>query len=337
MTPPGDADNLATINPSSKFRLSMPASSAISVVIPCYNAEEYLAEAIRSAVSQTKTPSEIIVVDDGSTDSSARIAEQCGPLVRVIRQDNRGASAARNAGVRAAAGDWIAFLDADDVWAPTCLEKLSGAAETAPGRVWAFNDLFVIHPDGQVQSRPTPVEVFGSDFHVNLLCQWIVNMSGLLVRSDVARTIMFPEGVRYSEDRQYVVLLNHIGPPAHVAEALTGYRRRDGQVSGEAQLLFTSARINLQFAKEHPEIYSPRDVDQVRLIHASWIREAHDAAYWNREHELVRKLRRLYIGIHPSAASAHLPESFSLPLRWRWLLKTKDHVEDWYRQMRNRR
>ena len=86
----------------------------ISAIIPVFNGERYLAEALASARGQTVPPAEIIVVDDGSTDGSAAIARAAG--VRLIQQANAGVASARNRGLAAAAGDLIAFLDQDDVW-----------------------------------------------------------------------------------------------------------------------------------------------------------------------------------------------------------------------------
>jgi glycosyltransferase involved in cell wall biosynthesis len=90
----------------------------VSVIVPAYNAAAYLAEAITSILAQRHRPLEVIVVDDGSTDDSPRIAEQFGPLVRCHRQANAGPSAARNSGLSIAQGDVIAFLDADDLYVP---------------------------------------------------------------------------------------------------------------------------------------------------------------------------------------------------------------------------
>lgn len=94
----------------------------ISVVIPAYNNERWIGRAIKSVLAQSRAAEEIIVVDDGSRDNTAAVAAGFGERVRLIRQDNAGASAARNAGIRAATGNWIAFLDADDEWLP---EKLA--------------------------------------------------------------------------------------------------------------------------------------------------------------------------------------------------------------------
>lgn len=86
----------------------------ISVIVPVYNTERYLEEALRSLLGQTLRPSEIIVIDDGSTDRTPEIAREFGDRIRYARQDNAGSSAARNHGLRLARNDMIAFLDADD-------------------------------------------------------------------------------------------------------------------------------------------------------------------------------------------------------------------------------
>jgi len=96
----------------------------ISVVIPPYNAENFLKRNLDSISTQTLKPFEIIIVDDGSTDQTAEIAKSYKEnKVHFIHQKNSGASAARNTGIRAANGEWIAFLDADDEWQGHHLEN----------------------------------------------------------------------------------------------------------------------------------------------------------------------------------------------------------------------
>jgi len=106
----------------------------VSILIPCYNAAPWLAATLESALAQTWPHCEIILVDDGSKDDSLRIAESFRARgVTVIAQANRGASAARNAALRASRGDWIQFLDADDLLAPHKIERQLAAAAREPG------------------------------------------------------------------------------------------------------------------------------------------------------------------------------------------------------------
>jgi glycosyltransferase involved in cell wall biosynthesis len=99
----------------------MPAEPAVGVVIPAWNAERWLGEAIESVFAQEYPPIDIVVVDDGSSDRSAAIAESYGPPVRVLRQPNAGIGAARNSGVALVEGELVTFLDADDLLTPRSL------------------------------------------------------------------------------------------------------------------------------------------------------------------------------------------------------------------------
>ena len=97
------------------------------MVIPVFDGERLLPEAIESALSQSLPPAEVVVVDDGSTDDGAKVAESFGTPMRVIRRPHRGVAAARNAGIAEARGDFIALLDADDLMKPGRLERQVGA------------------------------------------------------------------------------------------------------------------------------------------------------------------------------------------------------------------
>jgi len=97
--------------------------ASVSVVIPAYNHATFLPEALESVFGQSERPSEVIVVDDGSTDETAEVLRPYEGRIRVLTQANRGVAAARNAGAAAASGDLVAFLDADDAWLPAKLER----------------------------------------------------------------------------------------------------------------------------------------------------------------------------------------------------------------------
>lgn len=106
--------------------------STVSVIIPTYNHAGFLGEAIDSALVQTHPPIEVIVIDDGSTDNTAEVLAGYADRIRGVRQQNRGVAAARNAGVALSSGEFLAFLDADDVWSPEKTERQVRRFEAEP-------------------------------------------------------------------------------------------------------------------------------------------------------------------------------------------------------------
>jgi glycosyltransferase involved in cell wall biosynthesis len=112
---------------------------SISVIIPAYNAEKFIGEAIESVLNQTRPAKEIIVVDDASTDRTAGIARSFGERVKVlVNEVNSGPGHSRNAGVAASTGDYLAFLDADDKWLPVHLDNLAGLLDKWPEAGFAY-------------------------------------------------------------------------------------------------------------------------------------------------------------------------------------------------------
>jgi glycosyltransferase involved in cell wall biosynthesis len=105
----------------------------ISVIVTCHNAEDTIGDALASVARQTRLPDEVIVVDDGSSDGSLAAIARHAPDAQVIAQENRGVSSARNAGIAAARGDLIAFLDDDDTWHPTKLARQVEVLARHPG------------------------------------------------------------------------------------------------------------------------------------------------------------------------------------------------------------
>lgn len=302
------------------------ADPAISVVIPCYNAAAFLGETLRSAVKQTHPPVEVIVVDDGSSDNSAKLAESYGSPVRVIRQPNGGAAVARNTGVKAATGDWIAFLDADDLWAPTRLDTLAAIARTAgEDVVCIFNDMEFLLEDGRREVRVPDLEALEGDFHVRLLTNWFVNPSCLLVRGRITREVLFPEGVRHAEDSHHLVLLRERGRFVHVPEPLTTYRRHAGQLTNKPSHVLIVIKHHLAFAKRRPDLFSPEDVLRLRTRFGSDLLDIHEHAYWRRDHRTVRECRTLYFEVAPNPEAR--PRLFDSPLYPEWLAKAKDWLD----------
>ncbi|HIA08913.1 MAG TPA: glycosyltransferase [Chromatiaceae bacterium] len=113
----------------------MSQPPCISVIMACYNAEAFLRESVDSALGQSWENIELVVVDDGSTDDSVTILREYGDQIRLIEQHNSGPYPARNRGLDACHGEWVAFLDADDYWEPDMLEKLATALDSQPADI----------------------------------------------------------------------------------------------------------------------------------------------------------------------------------------------------------
>jgi len=101
----------------------------VESIIPYYRASRTIARAVESALGQTVRPHEILIIDDGSPDDAASATKQFGSSVTLIRKPNGGAASARNLGIEQAKGEWIAFLDADDYWEPSKLERQLASSE----------------------------------------------------------------------------------------------------------------------------------------------------------------------------------------------------------------
>jgi glycosyltransferase involved in cell wall biosynthesis len=126
-----------------------PPQTTASIIIPCYNNGNYIADAIESALSQTHPSTEVIVVDDGSTDDSALTINQYRKQITFIQQSNSGACAARNVGLTNSTGKWVKFLDGDDILNPDCIET---QIEMATRRnVVIFGDCELINRNGKIE------------------------------------------------------------------------------------------------------------------------------------------------------------------------------------------
>jgi glycosyltransferase involved in cell wall biosynthesis len=165
----------------------------VSAIIPVFNGERYLAEALDSIRGQTVPPAEIIVVDDGSTDGSAALVRAAG--VRLIQQPNRGVASARNRGLAAASGDLIAYLDQDDVWPTGRLAAQLAALERHP-------DAGILSGRIRVLDRPIPGRPWSATGDRELSVA--LNLGAALIRRSVFDTIGgFSESMGSADDIEW--------------------------------------------------------------------------------------------------------------------------------------
>ncbi len=197
-----------------------PRPIMFSAVIPTHNRARLVARAIQSALDQSFRPAEIIVVDDGSTDATEDSVRQFGNTVRYVRQENSGGASARNRGVRESTQEWVAFLDSDDVWTTTHLERIAQAIDaTNGGAIVYFDDMAV--PD---KAEPTWWGVGGfqiSQEHVIVPdgADWVLReFQPMMLQSSVCRrSVILEEGglwekLRNAHDTHFFLKLG-IGRP----------------------------------------------------------------------------------------------------------------------------
>lgn len=177
-------------------------ASNISVVIPLYNKEREIAHTLQSVLGQTVRPREIIVVDDGSQDSSADVVESLhSPLIRLVRQPNAGVSAARNHGIEEASGEFVALLDGDDWWDDEFLSCMVDMMEHYPECDTYTTAYTVVRNTGIV----TPAVTYGTgrvdNFWQTALNAPPMSMSSCMFRREAILAVGgFPVGMRIGED-----------------------------------------------------------------------------------------------------------------------------------------
>jgi glycosyltransferase involved in cell wall biosynthesis len=164
----------------------MPNPS-VSIIIPAHNAYKFIYETICSALAQTYQDFEIIVVDDGSTDGTSDLVAQFGNRVKIIKQANGGAAKARNVGIQVAAGEWLAFLDADDLWLSNKLERqLEQASSEYPMVYTDRYNIGVLAGLPHIQSTLQPL--YEGDIFLDLLTKGnFVTTSSVLLRTEICR------------------------------------------------------------------------------------------------------------------------------------------------------
>lgn len=201
------------------------AAPRVSIVVPTFNRMAWLPQAVQSVRAQTIAEWELLLVDDGSTDDTAtwtsRLAE---PRLRYIRRAHTGSIAAtRNAGLREARGEWTAFLDSDDRWRPDKLERQLELLAASNGAAWCYAKYQTMDAAGNAVPQPSGAlwqALEGRFVDRILTTEAAVLTPTLIVRTDVARGLMFDERLPLAEDYDFVLRLAASSPGCVVDEPL---------------------------------------------------------------------------------------------------------------------
>ncbi|MEZ0186530.1 MAG: glycosyltransferase family 2 protein [Candidatus Reddybacter sp.] len=275
----------------------------ISVVMPCYNAEPYLEEAVSSVFKQTHRETELIVVDDGSTDNSLSILNKLsvihGDRLILLKQANQGPYPARNYALSKASGEYIAFLDADDYWDDQCLEKLLYTLEYSGADLSYCGWQNVVENGKNREPYVPPAYENGKNIYARFLksCPWPIHAA--LVRATVIesangfstrcfRSMDYDLWIRISTITTNIIL---------VPEVLAYYRWHDhSQISSiKWKQVLDSWDVRKTFVKNNPSLVEnipPSELQQ--LINGYAIRQAYDAL-WKRDLVSSQQLFRVIL------------------------------------------
>lgn len=231
----------------------------VSVIVPCFNMGWCVGRAVASALAQGHGGLEIIVVDDGSTDDTAMRLQGLGPQVTVLRQDNQGLAAARNAGIRAARGELIQLLDADDRLLPGKLAQQMAALQADPGLGGVYSDGYLVTMDGRRLNRisvESPVGLFTAQGAAQLRRTLMRGHpfpphAPLLRRSAVLAAGLFDERLRAREDLDFWLRFTALHRMAFLPGALIEYTVRPGSLSRSSAVMHeASCRVYAQLARD---------------------------------------------------------------------------------------
>jgi glycosyltransferase involved in cell wall biosynthesis len=231
----------------------MTRSVPVTVIVPAYQAAPFIEVALRSLQQQTAVPEQVVVVDDGSTDDTAAIAERLGATV--VRQQQRGPGAARNRGLQEAKSDFVAFLDADDWYAPDKLDRSVNQLRQL-GAACIASDAWLVRGD-RVEGRKND----GRTVPAVLTQEFLLRGNPIICSSVVARRTAVEEvgcfdespDLVATEDYDLWLRLAQREPIAYLAQPMTFYRAHPGSLSANSRFLRGVEKILQRHAAQHPD------------------------------------------------------------------------------------
>jgi len=243
------------------------APPKVSVIIPAYNTEKFLAETIRSVLDQTYGDYEVIVVDDGSSDGTLGVARSFEPRVKVLAQPNRGPASARNLAIRNSRGDYIAFLDSDDLWMTDKLEEQIAFLERNPAVGLVYSEaLMFTGNNGDLKVSEKFGFPYDPSFRSLLFGNYIPNSTVMIRRACVDKVGLLNESRELVgvEDYEYWMRVAKHFAMAGIPRPLMYYRVREGNLMGDGRDIDKTPRLYIAAIREIERLY-PQLWEECRL------------------------------------------------------------------------
>ena len=297
---------------------SMNGPRLVSIVIPCYNQARFLGDALDSVLAQTYTPREIIVVDDGATDDTAEVAARYGG-VRCVQQRNKGLPAARNAGLRASAGDYVVFLDADDRLLPEALQVGADTLDVQPYAAFAVGRHRRIAEDGTPLATPLRPRV-DRDHYVSLIRRCWIPMPATVMhrRNRLLQIGGFDVRTRFAEDYDVYLRLSRCYPIVDHYVEVAEYRQHDGTQSRNTERMLVATLSVLAQHRPGPDATAAHRAAYRARDNAVWYYDRLLEAVLEdaRDGRWLRALQKLYVfARHLPAHPAYAAWRLATPLR----------------------
>jgi len=244
--------------PVESWRSGLPTIRAIpdlvSVIVPVYNRQRIVCKTLDSIIAQTYSPIEILAIDDGSSDGSRRVLEEYAQrypdVVRVVAQSNQGQAVARNAGIRQARGEFIAFLDSDDIWVPRKLEQQIPLLVGEVGLVYsAINEMDA--SGRSLRIVPCEANLRGNIYHELLVRNRMTGGTVVVRRAALERVGLFDEQLRAAENWDLWIRISREFEVDYVDLPLTGYLKHTQSLSFDTPRMREAATAVLR--KHFPE------------------------------------------------------------------------------------
>lgn len=251
----------------------------VSVIIPVYNGEKFIENAIVSVLNQKGVNFELIVIDDGSVDTTITVVNKYSDQLKLIKKNNEGVSKARNVGLKHAQGKYIAFLDADDVFLPGKLLKQVSALSSTDGAVLCHSNMGNIDENGNLLDKPVmqhemddPPE---SGYVLKNLFNWnFIFTSSVVVRRNVfSKAGGFNEQLSYAEDYELWLRISCYGKIIYLNEILLNYRIHENSASNKEHKMvigrLLARDIFLKSNANYTDFLSPEYIKKTIIRHAS--------------------------------------------------------------------